>query len=100
MFTPSPKQVAVPHHHVADMNPDPELEAMVLGDVLVCLRECLLHVNSTLDGIDGAGELGQNAITSGIGDPPAVLGDQPIHDLTMGGQGAERPDLVLLIRRE
>jgi hypothetical protein len=78
------------------MYSDPELDALLVGPVLVVLREYLLHCHGALDGIDGAGELSQNTITCRIGDPPAVLSDKSVHDLAMSSQGPERPDFILL----
>jgi hypothetical protein len=63
---------------------------------LIILRERLLHRDGALDRIDSAGELGQNAVTGCIGDAPAVLGNEAIHNRAMSGQGAHSPDLILL----
>ena len=60
----------------------------------------LLHRPEFLDGdgaphrIDHARELGQDAVTRRVGDPPAVPGDQLIHNLAAGRQGVERTGLV------
>nr|WP_247654407.1 hypothetical protein [Microvirga sp. HBU67558] len=78
------------------MDADPELEAVLVGRALTGLRESLLDSDGALDGIDNAGELGQDAIPSRIGDPPAVLGDQPVHRLTVSRQGPQGSDLILL----
>jgi hypothetical protein len=37
----------------------------------------------------------QNTVTSGIGNPPAMFGNEPVHDLTMGSQGMKGADFVL-----
>jgi hypothetical protein len=89
------KQVAVPHHYIADVYPDPKSQGGFLKEILVRLRKCMLYVYGTLNGIHGAGELGQNTIASGVGDPSSMLCDEPIHDLTVGCQGTERSDLIL-----
>jgi hypothetical protein len=78
------------------MHSDPELETTIFRYILVCTRECILHLGSAPDGIDGARELGQDTVASGVRDPPTVFDNEPIHDLTMGGQGAEGADLILL----
>jgi hypothetical protein len=49
-----------------------------------------------LNRIDSTGELGQHAVTSGVGDPAPVLGDERVHDLAMSPQGAQRPDLIVV----
>ena len=55
--------------------------------------EGLLNRNGALDGIHCAGELGQDAITSRVGDPSAMLGNQPVHDLRdrRSGSGGSQP---------
>ena len=95
---PVAQQVAIPHHHVANVNPDPELE-VVLGGCPGLLRERLLHGRHT----------GLHRRRWGIRrehyPQPYWLSvlhaqHQPIHDLAMRGQAPERPDLILAIRRE
>ena len=39
-------------------------------------RESLLDFHSALNGIHGARELGQNAVTSSVGDAPAMLANE------------------------
>ncbi|WP_166802167.1 hypothetical protein [Microvirga pakistanensis] len=55
-----------------------------------------MHSYGALDGINGAGELGQKIIASGVCYAPAVLRNQLVHYFTMGSERAERPNLVLL----
>ena len=86
---PITEQVSTPDHHIADVDADPELKAAVLRHSGIRLRELLLHRHRALDGIDRARELGQHAIASGIGDPAAMVPNQPVHDLTSGSQGAQ-----------
>ena len=95
MFTPSPKQIAASDHHIADMNSDPKLKTTVLRSVLASCARASCTCDGTLDGINGAGELGQDTVASGVGDPSAMFRNEAVHDLAMGGQGAERSDLIL-----
>jgi hypothetical protein len=78
------------------MHPDPESEAALRRLIVVRMGKRLLNPNGAFDGINRTGELGQNTISSRIGNPPTVLGDQLVHDLTVSGERAERPNLVLL----
>jgi hypothetical protein len=57
------------------MNTDAELEAALLGGILVRLRKRVLHVYGTLDGIHHARELSQHTVTSRIRNAPAMLGN-------------------------
>src|SRR4051794_15548366 len=88
-----PEQVAAFDHHVTDMHSNPELETTILRSVLVCLGDGFLHGNGTLDGINGTGDLRKNTTASGVSDPPAVITDQPVHDLAMSGQAPEGASL-------
>jgi hypothetical protein len=90
-----PQQVPSPDHHVADVHADPELKPPILGLPRARLCQLLLHRNGTLNGIDRARELSQDAIASRICDPAPVVPNQPIHDLASGSQGAECPSFVL-----
>jgi hypothetical protein len=86
----------IPYHHVTHMNSDPEKETALGRSVLACLGEGILDLDGALDGINCAGELGQNTVASRIGNSSAVLSDQTIHDLPMGTQGPERSRFILL----
>ncbi len=88
------KQVAVPHHYIADVHPDPKTQGMFLGEILVRLKKCMLHVYGTLNGIHGTGELAQNTFTSGVRDSSSVVCNETVHDLTVGSQGTERSNLI------
>ena len=90
------KQIIGTHHHVPDMHPNPELEAAVEWQVPTILGKRCLHGVGTLDGIDSAGELGDDTVASGVGDPSAMLDYEPVHDLAIGGQGPKSADLILL----
>jgi hypothetical protein len=78
------------------MDPDPEPEGVILRNAGIGFVQLLLDRNGTLDGSDHALELGQDAITGRIGDPPAMVGNEPVHDLAMSRQAAERPDFIVV----
>ena len=92
---PIAEQVSAPNHHIADVDADPELKAAILGHSGARLCQLLLNRHRALNRIHGARELREHAIASRVGDPAAMLGDEPVHDLAGGSQGAQRPGLVL-----
>jgi hypothetical protein len=47
-----------------------------------------------LDGIDRAGEIGDDAVAGGVEDPAAMPGDQPVDDRAGRLQPSHRPRLV------
>ena len=81
-------------HDVADMDADSELEPAVRRDLLVDLRKPLLRRHRALDGIHRARELGQEAVTGGVGHPPRVAADELGQDGKMARELAQRPDLI------
>ncbi|GEO18996.1 hypothetical protein MAE02_66920 [Microvirga aerophila] len=88
------EEVVAAHYHVTDMHPDPESKALLIWLILINGYERVLHFDSTPNGINGAGEFGQNAVTSSISDPATMFSDEPVHDLAMSGQD---PDGCILI---
>ena len=94
-FTPSPSRSPPRTTTSPDMDADPELKAAILGLSGARLCELLLNRHGALDGIDRARELGQHAVASRVGDPAAMVPNQPVHDLASGSEGAQRPGLVL-----
>ena len=77
------------------MDADAELKAPILRHPGVRSRKLLLHRDGALDGIHGAWELRQHAVPCRVGDPAAMVLNQPIHDLASSGHSAQRPGLVL-----
>jgi len=80
---PVSEQIATSDHDIADVTPDPELEATLAGGVMACLSEDFLHGYGTLDSIDGTWKFGQNAIASGVCYAPAVFRYQLVHYFTV-----------------
>jgi hypothetical protein len=58
-------------------------------------RQLILHLGSASDSINGTGEFGQDAVTSGIGDPSAIFNDQSVHDLAARRQAPNGSGFVL-----
>jgi len=77
------------------MDADPESKATILRLSGARLCQLLLNGDAALHGIDCARELGQHTVASGVGDLAAMLLNEPVHNLTGGAQGVQRPGLVL-----
>ena len=80
-LTPSPVDVLALDDHVAQVDTDAELDAPPLGGARVAPRHRALHLDRTLNGIDDACELGQDAIAGGLDDAPVVRGDGGLDQL-------------------
>src|SRR5215472_16060283 len=63
------------------------LDGILLGD-------SILHRDRALHGIDGAGEISDEAVPRRVEDPPAMRGDQVIDDDPIRREGAESTDLI------
>jgi hypothetical protein len=63
---------------------DAELKTTILRCCGIHVSQALLHRNRALNGIYSARELGQNAITSRVGDSPPMLGNRSVHNLASG----------------
>jgi hypothetical protein len=73
---------------------DPKPHLLTGRSIGVLLSCGLLHLDSTLHGIHGTGEIGKNAVARRIEDPTAMSGDQAIDDGPVRGKGAKRADLI------
>jgi hypothetical protein len=78
------------------MHTDPEVQGAFWRDTRIEICQSLLDLDGTLDSIDSTWELSQDAVACRISNPPAMLRNEPVHDLTMGCESAQGPDLVLL----
>jgi hypothetical protein len=54
----------------------------------------VLHRDSTLHGIDSAGEIGDEPIASRVEDPTAMRGDQAVDDGAVSRERAKGADLI------
>jgi hypothetical protein len=68
-------------HHIAEIDPDAEGNALILGDFGIALDHRALQLDSTSDGIDDAGKFHQHAVASGFDDAAAELLDLRIDQL-------------------
>ena len=80
---------------IAEVDPDPEADALRLGDVPLPLGHALLDRDRASDGIDDGGKLAQRAVAHELDDAPAVLGDERVDELAaVDLQALERAGLV------
>jgi hypothetical protein len=79
------QEITTSDHHVADMDPNPEAQGTFWDHTRVQISQGLLDLDRALNGVHSAGELGQDAIASGIGDFAPMLGNKPVHHLAAGG---------------
>src|SRR4029077_4782644 len=61
--------------HIAEIDADAQLDAVVRLDTGVPLGHRLLHFDRTAHRVDNAGKFHQQAVAGGLNDAPAVLGD-------------------------
>src|SRR5690348_6113903 len=90
------EEIVALHDDVADVQPDAETHLHTGGPISVLLCHGVLHRDSTLHGIDGADEIGDEAIASRVEDPTAMRGDQAVDDGSVTVESAERADLISL----
>jgi hypothetical protein len=79
---------------VADVDADPELHVLTGRSIGILLGDSILHRDSTLHGVDGAGEISDEAIACRVEDPTAMRSDQPIDDCPISREDAKRAHLV------
>ena len=88
------KEITSLHHHIADVHADPKFNVTVRWHLLVSFCQSPLRLDGALNSVNGAAELGQHAIASGIGNPAPVGRNQAIKDGAPSGQSLEGFDLV------
>jgi hypothetical protein len=91
---PIAEQVLAVDHDIADMHADAELHRFVGGMSRILCGDRSLCRDGALEGIDRAGEIGDDAIASGIEDAAPVRRDQPVDDDAARLQPSQRADLV------
>ena len=69
------KDVAVLHHHVADIDADAELHAPLGWQGVVGVSQRMLNFDGGVHGIEHAGEICQDTVASRPGDPAAMAGE-------------------------
>ena len=82
---------------VAEVDADPEAEALGVRDLPLPLHHATLDADGALDGLDGAGELAQRAVAHQLDDAAAVLGQEWLDQLPVVRlEALERASLVAL----
>ncbi len=80
---------------VAEIDPDPEVDAPVFGDFGIAVDHRPLDLDGAADRIDDAGKLDQHAVAGGLDDAAAMLGDLRVGKLaSMGFEPRQRSFLV------
>ena len=83
--------------HVAEVDADPEADALGLGHARLPLGHAALDRDRARDGVDDAGELAERAVAHELDDAAAVLGDERLDELpAVRLEARERAGLVAL----
>ena len=82
--------------HIAEIDADAQLDAVVRRDARVPLGHRLLHLDGAAHRIDDAGKFHQHAVAGGLDDAAVVLGDLRIEELA--AQRFEAFERALLVR--
>jgi len=82
------------HYDIADVDADAEPHLFTRRSIQILAHHGVLHCDSTLHGIDGAGEIGDETVARDVEDPTAMRGDQAIDDDPIRGEIAERSNFV------
>ena len=82
--------------HVAEIDADAQLDAVVRRDTRVLLRHCLLHRDRAAHRVDDAGKFHQHAVAGGVDDAALMLGDFRIEEFA--AQRLEALEGTLLVR--
>src|SRR5260370_13174654 len=67
--------------HVAEIDADAQLDAVVRPDAGVPLGHRLLHLDRAADRIDDAGKFDQHAVAGGLDDPAVLFDDLRIEQI-------------------
>src|SRR6516164_6827508 len=73
-------EVATLDHHVAEVDPNPEDNSAVVGDVTVSRVHRFLQLHRAIDRVNRAGELHQDAIAHDLDDSAVVICDSGLQD--------------------
>ena len=95
------EDVAILDHNVADVDADTELDTLVGGDLGVALGHAGLQLSRTVQRIDHAAELDEQAITRRLDEPAMMFSDLRIDQLGPDRrEPSESAAFVCPIRRE
>src|SRR5262249_44720889 len=67
--------------HIAEIDPDAESDALVLGHLGIAIDHSSLDLDCTTDGVDDAREIDQHAVAGSLDDAAAVLSDLRVYTL-------------------
>jgi hypothetical protein len=88
------EEVVALNHDVADVERDPKPHLLTGRPIRILLGYGVLNRDGTLNGVHGAGEVGDEAVTRGIENPTAMRGDQVIDDDPVGRERSKGTDLI------
>jgi len=88
------EQVFSLHYDIADVDPDAKPHLLMGRSTRVRFGNGILHVDSTLHGVHGAGEIGDKAIASRVEDPASMRGNQAINNHLVCREGPKGANLV------
>src|SRR5262245_16505463 len=88
-------KIAALNHHVAEIDADSQSDSQILGQICVGGFHGLLKLDCAGDGIYGAGEFHQHAVSHDLDNSPAIVGNQRLQNVPSPGfEGGERPLLI------
>ena len=94
MFTPSPNRSPAADHHVAHVDANAEVDALVWWQAGVCFGESSLRLHRALHGIHGAAELRKDTVACRVRDAASVVRNGLVEDRTALSEPLERPNLI------
>ena len=81
--------------NIAQMNADPEIDALNRRQAGVALDHACLHLDRAADGVDHAAELDDDPIARPFDDPPMVEGDGRINEIAAESPKARKSTLLI-----
>jgi hypothetical protein len=88
------EQIVPVHHHVANVDADPQDHTTLGQQIGVVAVQCSLDGDGCADRLNGTAELGNDAVTCGPENPPIMFGDQIEDDGSVRAKGLESALLV------
>ena len=88
------KEVRALYQHVSNMHADAEAHLLIRRLLAILRAERPLHIYGALDRVHDARKLGEHAIPRRVEDAAAMLSDQPVNDLAVRRERAQRADFV------
>jgi hypothetical protein len=91
---PVSEQISPAGYDIAHVDSNPELDTAVRSGLSARFQQPTLDRNGTLNGVDCARELRQDAVPCGVGNPAAMLLNESVHDLTSGSEALQGAKFV------